>query len=175
MIQAAKLKNQFRCLDDDEVDFLDSVLESTRAQEAAVRKETVAQLELFRKQQEELERAALAEENETAPILESEESWQVGPKKRKRARDKEVLAGVKLRKSSSAASELVTPTLTNQTPGGMGSACTPAVKTPPALTSVTRGTSPTSTAKPQSKRPDATPKALPALALGLGNYSSDED
>lgn len=54
-----KLKNQFRALDEDEVEFLDSIMESTRAQEAAVKKETAEQLELFRRQREEAEKALL--------------------------------------------------------------------------------------------------------------------
>ena len=77
---------------------MDSVLESTRAQEAAIRKETTEQLDIFRKHQEEAEKTAKVTEVE---IPENEENWVAGGKKRRKVRDKEQIRGVKLRKSSS--------------------------------------------------------------------------
>ena len=56
------MQNQFRSLDEDEVEFLDSVLESTRTKEAEVKKQTKEQLEVFRAHQEEAERLARQEE-----------------------------------------------------------------------------------------------------------------
>lgn len=157
------------------MDFLDSVLESTRAQEAAVRKETVEQLEVFRKQQEELEKAALAEQNDTVPILESEEIWQVGPKKRKRVREKEVLAGVKLRKSSSTASEALkdngAPTGEAQVMKRIDAATLPA-STEPVISGVLKSPTTTDT---QATTKDVKITTQAVTSLGLGGYSSDED
>ncbi|KAJ8610152.1 hypothetical protein MRB53_038759 [Persea americana] len=54
--ESIRLKNQFRTLDEDEADFLESVLASTRKKEAEERKETVEQLAVFRAQQEAAEK-----------------------------------------------------------------------------------------------------------------------
>jgi hypothetical protein len=102
--QSIKLKNQFRSLQEDEVEFLDSVFESERAKEAAIRKETSEQLALFRKQQEEAEREALAKVTSGSSV-EEQESWIVHGKKRKLGREKESLFGVKLRRKSSSTTE----------------------------------------------------------------------
>ncbi|PGG97909.1 hypothetical protein GX51_07083 [Blastomyces parvus] len=103
--ESIKLKNQFRSLDEDEVEFLDSVLESTRAQEAAVKRETREQLEIFHRQRQEAEKA-LAGTGSADPTGASsaadEEQWTTGVRKRKRAKEKDAIPGVKLRKSSSA-------------------------------------------------------------------------
>jgi len=107
--ESIRLKNQFRNLDEDEVEFLDSVLESTRAKEEAVKRETKEQLDVFRRQQEEADKALLIETgNNTesgSAIAASPPSeggqWALNARKRKRAKEKEVLKGVKLRKSSS--------------------------------------------------------------------------
>lgn len=108
--QSIRLKNQFRTLDEDEVEFLDSVLESTRAKEAAVKKETTEQLDQFRRQQELADKAFLEETQEVgeqsgqAHKLGSPTSgtsqWAVNTRKRKRVKEKDSLPGVKLRKSS---------------------------------------------------------------------------
>lgn len=94
-----RLKNQFRALDEDEVDFLDSVLESTRAQEAAVKKDTAEQLELFRRQREEAEKAFLGStSSEVAPT--EEEEWTIPVRKRRRDKNKDLLIPGKKRKAS---------------------------------------------------------------------------
>ena len=104
------MKNQFRTLDEDEIEFLDSVLESTRAKEEAVKKETTEQLDLFRQQQEEADKALLSEAGASigaggpgsAGSPPAEESpWALNARKRKRTKDKEGGKGIKLRKSSS--------------------------------------------------------------------------
>lgn len=107
--ESIKLKNQFRNLDEDEVEFLDSVLESTRKKEEEVKKETSEQLDLFRRQQEEKDRELLegGEEVEAkagSPTAgESQSQWAVNARKRKRMKgsDRAGLKGLKLRKSSS--------------------------------------------------------------------------
>lgn len=99
--EKARLKNQFRALDEDEVDFLDSVLESTRAQEAAVKKDTADQLEVFRKQREEAEKAMLGPtSSEVTPA--EEEEWTIPARKRRRDKGKDLLLPGKKRKASGA-------------------------------------------------------------------------
>lgn len=95
-----KLKNQFRSLDEDEVEFLDSIMESTRAQEAAVKKETAEQLELFRRQREEAEKTLLEEGSaDVAPSAEGED-WKIPARKRRRDKNKDLLIPGKKRKST---------------------------------------------------------------------------
>ena len=109
--ESIKLKNQFRNLDEDEVEFLDSVLESTRKKEEEVKKETSEQLDLFRRQQEEKDKELLeggeeAEGKAGSPTAgESQSQWAVNARKRKRTKenDRAGLKGLKLRKSSSTA------------------------------------------------------------------------
>jgi hypothetical protein len=83
------------------------VLESTRAKEAAVKKETAEQLEAFRQQREAAEKALL-DEAETqqrssthAASPTDQESWVTSGKKRRRLKETDTLVGVKLRKMSS--------------------------------------------------------------------------
>lgn len=119
--ESIKLKNQFRNLDQNEADFLDSVLESTREKEAALKKETAEQLDAFRRQREEADRKLALEEDGGGDdddhdpkgagkqVLESNDGslegvtqWAVGTKKRKRTGEKEgMIKGVKLRRASS--------------------------------------------------------------------------
>lgn len=94
-----RLKNQFRALDEDEVDFLDSVLESTRAQEEAVRKDTADQLEIFRKQREEAEKVLLGPTSSEIPPTEEEE-WSIPARKRRRDKGKDLLVPGKKWKAS---------------------------------------------------------------------------
>ncbi|MCJ1387519.1 hypothetical protein MMC18_000362 [Xylographa bjoerkii] len=114
--ESIRLKNQFRNLDEDEIEFLDSVLESTRAKEEAVKKETAEQLNLFRQQQEDADRAMVQDvqeggEESTFPKsgspVNDEPLWAVN-RKRKRVREIEVANGVKLRKSSSTVQRSMT-------------------------------------------------------------------
>ena len=96
-------------MDEDEVEFLDSVLESTRKKEEEVKKETSEQLDLFRRQQEEKDKELLeggeeAEGKAGSPTTgESQSSWAVNARKRKKVKENEKagLKGLKLRKSSS--------------------------------------------------------------------------
>lgn len=106
--ESIRLKNQFRNLDEDEIEFLDSVLESTRAKEDAVKKETAEKLSLFRRQQEEADRALLNQVNDTEggttandPAA-GDSQWAANAWKKRKRVEKEVLKGVKLRKASSS-------------------------------------------------------------------------
>jgi hypothetical protein len=80
-------------------------LESTRKKEAAIKKETAEQLELFRRHQEEAEKAARAEQDTTSPTAE-EEQWIASGRKRKKAHEKGPLKALKLRKSSSTSEQI---------------------------------------------------------------------
>lgn len=88
------------------MDFLDKVLESTRAQDASVQKETTEQLEIFRKQRDQAKKMTLqqAEKNHNG---DEEEKWIAGGRKRKKGRDKEGLPGIKIRRLSSKQDNVV--------------------------------------------------------------------
>lgn len=187
------MKNQFRNLDEDEIEFLDSVLESTRAKEEAVKRETAQQLDIFRRQQEEADKAWLNQDDDakdannssTAGNLPRDESqWAINARKRKRGKE-EVLKGVKLRKSS-----------TGELPPAVG---TEHIKSAPVLkkereaekeSSATTNKTGSFTAKspmvpdsetPQKSRDEPIKKPLVEgniavkANLGLGGYSSEED
>ncbi|TQN68855.1 FAM192A-like protein, partial [Colletotrichum shisoi] len=120
--EANKIKNQFRALDDDEIDFLDEVRAAKRAEEERVRRETEEGLAAFRRAQEgggvnlkrpgggdvgdgdggqggagasAVEAAAVdAEAGGEGDGVGGEEEWAVGPRKRRR-RERERGFGVK--------------------------------------------------------------------------------
>ena len=153
-------------MDEDEIEFLDSVNASTRAKEAEVKKDTREQLDAFRKQQEDAEKAAKQAERAEEPA--AAESWTTsGPRKRKKGKDKEGIGGIKVRRTSSQAAK----------PEELSTV--PAMREPPkhdikAEPPTSSDKAPTSQqpAKPASVSP-APPIATPGL--GLGGYSSDED
>ncbi|EEA20598.1 hypothetical protein EYB25_008097 [Talaromyces marneffei] len=183
--ESIRLKNQFRSLDEDEVEFLDSLLESTRAKEAAVKKETAEHLAAYQRQREEAERALIegpsgGQSGSTNPTGD-EEQWAVAGRKRKRNK-KDFLIPPKIRKSSSAIDD------TPITSDDKGQSATSTAK------SVTKDsvtfTSPSWPARAEtvsvedtkSKTNDAlplkdSPKQKPAVgpSLGLVAYDSDED
>lgn len=182
-----RLKNQFRSLDEDEIEFLDSVLESTRAQEAAVKKDTADQLELFRRQREEAEKAMLGPtSSEVTPA--EEEEWVIPGRKRRRDK-KDLLIPGKRRKSSAAGS--AGDDSKGQEPQKQSQAGSQATGTStPASTTRSKGSQNTaSTAKAEkqssgvtakadtaTKQPDAKQPAKPApVSLGLAAYGSDSD
>jgi len=175
--ESIRLKNQFRSLNDDEVEFLDSISESTRAKEAAVQKETSEQLAAFRKHQEEVEKAALALGSSGSPV-EEEETWVTSGRKRKKGKEKEIFKGVKLRKSSSSANRPeadATQDITSPTTTASRHEATEEKKVPP-QPQVTKTLGPEAhniaiinTNSAQKSTPP------PTIRLGLGNYSSDED
>lgn len=195
--ESIRLKNQFRTLDDDEVEFLDSVLESTRAKEEAVKRETVEQLDVFRRQQEEADKALLLQQREGtdvemsgkagSPVTDNTQ-WAVNARKRKRVKEKEGLKGVKLRKSWSASekptaheatsSSTTTETTATVTANGSNRQLPPLV----GLAYATEDSSNASHAKTSSPEkastasPTVTASKRPSLpGLGLAGYSSDDD
>lgn len=167
--ESIKLKNQFRSLDDDEIEFLDSVLESTRAREAAVQKETSEELEHFRKQQEEAGKAIAAQGEDGSPEV-LEEQWTTKGKKRRRSHVKESLVGLKLRKTSSAGGD----------PRPKGIAKEPPKEDSPSSIAKDEAISRNpitaiSPSKPPSEEMPKPSPSPPAAGLGLGAYSSEDE
>lgn len=157
-------------LDDDEADYLDSVLEKKRKEEASVRKETLEQLDLFRRQREEAERKAM-EEDSTEPTKGDSGQWAAVSRKRKKAQDSSLLKGVKLRKVSSAAEErkVIDKARDENEPAHKAT-----INSPTMMTDKTaRDSEPAATTKPPSVSSPAKP--LNALSLGLEYASSDDD
>lgn len=81
-----------------------------------MKKETTEKLDVFRRQQEEADKALLAQEvnlndrspsNKAGNLPSDEAQWTITGRKRKRAKEKEVLKGVKLRKSSTSDSAVL--------------------------------------------------------------------
>lgn len=151
------MTNQFRSLDEDEIEFLDSVQQAARAKELAEKRATKEGLDEFRKQQEEAERAAKEQERAVSPPAVAE-SWSVGPRKRKKGKEKDGIGGLKIRRTSTG--EQAKKLEDTAKPDG------------PAAPSNAQEQQ--SSAKEQiDKKPASTP--APAAGLGLGAYSSDED
>ncbi|RAH63947.1 uncharacterized protein BO66DRAFT_396570 [Aspergillus aculeatinus CBS 121060] len=183
-----KLKNQFRSLDEDEVEFLDSILESTRAKEAAVKKETAEGLELFRRQREEAEKTLLEDTAaDVVPAAEGED-WKLPARKRRREKSKDLLFPGKKRKSLSGDSagspkgEQAPPT-TSKEPRADESL--PKSQSTHKLTETQKPLSAAESAvspgEPVGKSPSTnSPAQKPAansssLSLGLAGYSSDSE
>lgn len=158
------MKNQFRSLDEDEVEFLDSVLETTRAKEAAVKRETAEELDAFRRQQEEAEKATRATGSEDAPEGTQSTSWLVG-KKRKKGREGP-LGGVKLRKASSGEKTSV---------AAEREAATSASPPKEESVKVAKEVKSDSQKDNPAAKPAEPSKGTAPLGLGLAAYSSDED
>lgn len=96
--EASKLTNQFRALDDDEVEFLDEVAARQRQAEESVRRETEQGLKAFRaaatRQKGEKQRGGEGPDGEG----QGEEEW--GTRKRKRRTERDAGLGVVKRKVS---------------------------------------------------------------------------
>ncbi|EFE43645.1 hypothetical protein TRV_01607 [Trichophyton verrucosum HKI 0517] len=161
--ESIRLKNQFRTLDEDEVEFLDSILESTHAKEEALQKETSEKLELFHRQREEAEKALLDAETGNAAELvgpaDEGDNWAISGRKRRRPKEKEGgLLGLKRRRSATAAEN--NNNSSTHSKDGKDKAMEGAEATQP----------------PPIKKPEPSiPTETKASTLGLGAYSSDED
>ncbi|KAK4959300.1 hypothetical protein LTR10_004102 [Elasticomyces elasticus] len=169
--EAARLSNQFRALDEDEVDFLESVSSVSRIKEAEVKKETREQLEAFRKQQEEAEKAARLEDGTEDPA--TTETWAVGSRKRKKGREKESIGGLKIRRVSTA--EEKDGPKEKDGPARPVAASSNTDDRKPAKSLDVSSVKPTehSAVSATSKGSKTVPPA--PSALGLGAYSSDGD
>jgi hypothetical protein len=175
------LKNQFRSLDEDEVEFLDSVLESTRAKEEQVKRDTAEQLEVFRRQREEADKALLIQEGNDGVASAAPEEEQWGGRKRKKGKEHEGFRGVKLRKGSSTedkGSTVESRVQTANAPKGStvkGERPGPDTKTKAINHPSTETTTKTKTVEPPKSLTKSPTSPKPAANLGLGDYSSDED
>ncbi|KAL8289672.1 hypothetical protein RB597_001352 [Gaeumannomyces tritici] len=178
--EANKIKNQFRALDDDEVEFLHEVQASTRREEDRTRREVEEGLDRFREARrrgggvvqegEGEDPARTAAEAEVAAVgagvdAPAEEDWAAAGRKRRRkddgggGRGAGILRGVVRRKTTSAAGkeQKSAAVAGGEAPSGVDAAKT--VPTPP-------------------PKPDATQVAAPPSAkpgLGLVDYGSDDD
>ena len=162
------------------------MLESTRREEERVRRETAEGLLAFRQRQEEADKKLLQSQQGDAisPADEAEEEWTVGSggRKRKRKVEREGLRGVKLRRSSTAASGDLRESGESSRPAG---AETPTLQMQ-AQDAAAQGKEPDATVKLDSKpgpKPTVSPppkRKTPAPApvkggLGLVDYGSDSD
>ncbi|EHK26436.1 uncharacterized protein TRIVIDRAFT_55737 [Trichoderma virens Gv29-8] len=98
-----KLKNQFRALDDDEIEFLDEVRAKERAEEERARREVEEGLKAFRTRQKSTGGGETSGPARVDGGGEEEEEWAVGGRKRKR-HEREVLGVKKKRKKSESES-----------------------------------------------------------------------
>lgn len=161
------------------MEFLDSVLESTRVKEAAVKRETEEQLEVFRKQQETADRALLLDDDGEKGRGEVDavgERWKTTSRKRRRVGEKEGLKGVKLRKSSSISE---TPDDARQKRKGVATETSPGPHAPAgadlertAAVSVTTPGRSTADKTPISASPTVQHAAKGLLSI---DYGSDDD
>ncbi|KAK6539730.1 hypothetical protein TWF694_009931 [Orbilia ellipsospora] len=174
-----KFKNQFRSLDEGEIEFLDSIVSEQRAEEEAKKKELEAQLDDFRKLQYEADH----DTNTTDAGLteESGGTWAVpGRRKRKKEKEKDnpYGANLKLRKMSDGSRrDSALPSDDVSKPGDSSS---PTKETGPTQKTVSSKETP-----PMAKKSDAnekdkakTPVSAKPSGGGLGGlvaYGSDSD
>jgi hypothetical protein len=175
--ESIRLKNQFRNLDEDEIEFLDSVLESTRAKEEALKKETTEQLNLFRRQQEEADKVLLSQVNNTDGVTAvgtahdpgtSESQWAINARKKRKRVEKEVLKGVKLRKGSSPIESLLSSEV-------VSSEAAHAMNTSEECVADEKSPSYPEPSVDQVEKPLLVRGNALHPSLGLAAYSSDED
>jgi len=148
-------------------------MESTRKKENEVKKETTEQLSAFRRQQEDAEKAARSQGNDTA-APEVSESWTVGPRKRKKGKES-IIGGVKVRRTSTAEKEHGAvppgePPTAPRKPSEPPSE--PPTETKKGLTTKAESLAPATTTNTASTSTSPTPAVA---GLGLAAYSSDED
>ncbi|EKV15627.1 NEFA-interacting nuclear protein NIP30, N-terminal [Penicillium digitatum] len=189
--EKSRLKNQFRSLDEDEIEFLDSILESTRAKEAAVKRETAEQLEAFRRQREEAQKALLETTSSDVTRVKGEE-WTALARKRRHDKHRNSLIPGKKRKASVNENVAVKDTQNGKDSQNQAGAGSPSTKkmdqgtsrsdesTPAASVTTSERTNPatqpkvvTDTEKGQLK--PKSPIKPPPVSLGLGGYSSDSE
>ncbi|PWW75712.1 hypothetical protein C7212DRAFT_320793 [Tuber magnatum] len=94
-----KFKNQFKTLDEDDVDYLASILKTEKAVEDARKEELESRLDDFRRQQSEADKSGGGEGGDQDTAL-----WATGKKRRRKEVGGRTL-GVKVRRRSSTAGE----------------------------------------------------------------------
>ncbi|KAF2962941.1 hypothetical protein GQX73_g10630 [Xylaria multiplex] len=174
-----RIRNQFRALDDDEIEFLHGVNDGQRAEEERVRRETEQGLASFRKAQRGGDAVSVDVDGDGGGGGATEEWGAALGKKRKREKGKEkgVLKGVKRRASipqeerKEEQKEDVVPASGNGQVNSTHAKLTPTSTNPD---SVTTKKIPT-VAPTQAIDPTPTLKPKPKPTLGLVDYGSDED
>ncbi|KAI0184882.1 N-terminal domain of NEFA-interacting nuclear protein NIP30-domain-containing protein [Xylaria flabelliformis] len=170
-----RIRNQFRALDDDEIDFLHGVSDERRAEEERVRRETEEGLADFREKQRVTATTAGGGNEDAVGVEDGNEEWGNTASGRKRKREKErekgVLKGVKRRTSTGTKEE-------GKEKGGDEDAAAAAaaherVKKPPST--ATESATPKEVAVTAPAKANTTEKPKPKPALGLVDYGSDED
>jgi hypothetical protein len=146
-------------LTDEQADYLDSLDEKKRKEEANIRKDTQEQLTAFRRQQEEEASKALEEDVANTPS-EEQVQWMAPGRKRKKGPETSLLKGVKLRKANSTPEDIKNTDAPPQQAKHDTGKASMAAKT-------------VASNQPKSALPPTKP--TPALSLGLGYASSDED
>nr|OQO07295.1 hypothetical protein B0A51_16993 [Rachicladosporium sp. CCFEE 5018] len=168
--ESMRLKNQFRSLDEDEVEFLENLTASERAEARRVKEETRAQLEAYKVQREEAEKAAAAAAGDgEGPQVVGVESWAVAGSKKRKKGQREGIGGVKVRRTSTL--KEVKSLKTSVEPPAAGRAQeAPAISPVPNAAPTSKAVAETAEVPPMLSSPSP-----PAAALGLAGYSSDED
>jgi hypothetical protein len=168
------------------------VLESTRAEEERVRKETAEGLEAFRKRREEVDRKALAasrvdERSPTGDDGGDEAEWAAGVggsgrKRKRRDQHEGLLKGVKIRRQSTASEDVREERKVGEP--GNSEAVAPRTEEEVASTSEKRISPAAQSTSRASVKPAAPPHtaqaktvatSLPKPALVLVDYDSDSD
>ncbi|KAI8949368.1 N-terminal domain of NEFA-interacting nuclear protein NIP30-domain-containing protein [Xylaria longipes] len=167
-----RIRNQFRALDDDEIEFLHGVSDEQRAEEERVRRETEEGLADFRERQRAVGGGGSNDDDvggAGAGVEVGNEEWGTAAAGRKRKRDKEkekgVLKGVK-RRTSTGTKEKGEGKEGGDAPGDGRVKPTSTESVTPKEVAV---------AAPLAQTADTIGKPRPKPVLGLVDYGSDED
>lgn len=175
-----RIRNQFRALDDDEIEFLDDVQEKRREEEERVKRETEERLAKFREAQKKGAAGPAGGEGEGEDVvddaknedaaIEDPVSWSGAGKKRKRDKEsKSIVKGVKRRASVHERDSKVTTAAEPEKKPDEGN-----TKTTPATNTDDKPKASTTTDQTKAPAPKPTvEKAKPSL--GLVDYGSDDD
>ena len=184
--EANRLRNQFRALDDDEIDFLDEVRQREREDEARARRELAAGLDGFRRAQrgaggeKEGEGAIAAGDAEAGvekDLAGQGEEWAASGRKRKRNKDRDrglggLVKGVK-RRASESTREVNTGDEATGSNNGTGTATK---EVPQSEEPRADPASPKNEVKADAKgEQPSPPPPKPVAGMGLVDYGSDDD
>ncbi|TGJ76433.1 hypothetical protein E0Z10_g10874 [Xylaria hypoxylon] len=174
-----RIRNQFRALDDDEIDFLHGVSDEQHAEEERVRRETEEGLASFRKAQKGSGAAGIDDADVDGNGDDLVEEWGAAPgRKRKREKEKAALKGVKRRtsmpeedKKDERKDDVISASENtgNDPANSTRTKLTPTPTNPEPVAAKDASTA----APPQLVNTASMAKARPAL--GLVDYGSDED
>lgn len=182
-----RIRNQFRALDDDEIEFLHGVRDEKRAEEERVRRETEDRLARFRKAQQLSEESGGGADGDATGGDDGgdvDEEWTAAAsRKRKREREKGGLKGIR-RKTGSALDggekeggrSAPKEEVGERKGGDDAAASTATTKSTPASTAFPSGLGSSGGGSKTALSPisnAATSK--PKMALGLVDYGSDEE